>query len=88
MPKMVFYCRVSTRDQNVNLQRDAAVKMGASREHLCRESERFASVRPQCSAAVSSEPAAADLSLSSLAFAALSWSFRSPIWCCSREVPR
>jgi DNA invertase Pin-like site-specific DNA recombinase len=34
MPKMVFYCRVSTRDQNVNLQCDAAVKMGVRAENI------------------------------------------------------
>jgi DNA invertase Pin-like site-specific DNA recombinase len=34
MPKMVFYCRVSTRDQNVNLQRDAAVRMGVRSENI------------------------------------------------------
>ena len=34
MAKTVFYCRVSTKDQNINLQRDAATKMGVKSEHI------------------------------------------------------
>jgi DNA invertase Pin-like site-specific DNA recombinase len=34
MPKTIYYCRVSTGDQNVNLQRDAAVKMGVRAENI------------------------------------------------------
>jgi DNA invertase Pin-like site-specific DNA recombinase len=34
MPKTVFYCRVSTREQNLNAQEDAARRLGARPEHI------------------------------------------------------
>src|SRR6476620_7994196 len=34
MAKTVFYCRMSTKDQNINLQRDAATKIGVKSEHI------------------------------------------------------
>ena len=34
MPKLVFYARVSTRDQNPSLQVDAAKQLGAKSENI------------------------------------------------------
>jgi predicted site-specific integrase-resolvase len=37
MPKTVFYARVSTRDQSLDLQVDAARRIGVKDEHLSGE---------------------------------------------------
>jgi len=34
MPKTIFYARVSTRDQNLNAQVDAARRLGIDPEHI------------------------------------------------------